>query len=282
MPIDGKTRLAGVIGCPIAHTRSPAIHNHAARRLGLNFRYLAFLVEPGNLGRALEGVRALGLAGVNVTLPHKQAVMAYLDEVSEESRLIGAVNTVVNKGGRLFGTTTDPYGLRMALKRKKISPKNRRITILGTGGSARTALFSFLLDGCRDIAVAGRRPQKARAMGREAQRRFGREVPVMLLPGRELTRRLAETDLLVNCTSVGMSPLADKTPLHSSLLHKGMAVFDIVYNPVETRLLREAAKKGARVISGVDMLLYQGMAAFRLFTGRDASYSLFYEGFRKA
>jgi len=279
MKVRGTTRIAGVIGNPVAHTRSPAMHNHACEKTGLDMIYLPFLVREKELGPAMAGVRALNMAGVNVTIPHKQAVMRHLDAVSKESRLIGAVNTVVNRNGRLIGTTTDPYGIMMALKRKKVAIKGKRITVLGTGGSARTALFTFLLNGCRDIALAGRHPDKAAAMARDAEKRFRCKVPLLKLDAPAFERRTAVTDLLVNCTSVGMAPCADKTPIKKSLLRPGMIVFDIVYQPQKTRLLKEAAAAGLKTVRGADMLIFQGMAAFKLFTGRNVPYSVFRKGF---
>jgi shikimate dehydrogenase len=279
MTVRGTTRIAGVVGCPIAHTRSPAMHNYAYAKTGLDMIYLPFLVREKELGRAMAGVRALNMAGVNVTIPHKQAVIRHLDTVSKESKLIGAVNTVVNRDGRLFGTTTDPHGIMMALKRKKVSIAGKRITILGTGGSARTALFTFLLNGCRDIAIAGRRPARASAMSREAGKRFHRRVPLLKLETPAFARRMAGTDLLVNCTSAGMVPNAGKTPVKKNLLRRGMAVFDIVYQPEKTRLLKEAAEAGLKTVGGMDMLIFQGMAAFKLFTGKSVPYDVFRKGF---
>lgn len=280
MRIDGTTRITGVFGYPISHTRSPAMHNFAYSRLDLNIIYVPFLVNPRNLGAAIKGVRALGVAGVNVTLPHKQAVMKHLDTVSPESRLIGAVNTVVNRGGKLFGTTTDPYGIVMALKRKKIAIKNKRVTLLGTGGTARTALFTFLFNGCKDIVLAGRRPRRGLVMARDAGGHFKRKIPVLSLYGKAFDARMRETDLLVNCTSVGMSGASNEMPVRKEHLRPGLAVFDIVYNRKQaTRLVREAEKKGLATACGMDMLIYQGIAAFKLFTGKTVSYDLFRKGF---
>ncbi len=269
----------GVIGDPISHTLSPAMHNAACHELGLNTVYLPFHVLPKDLGHAIAGIRALDIAGINVTIPHKEGVIKYLDEISEESRIIGAVNTIVNKNGRLSGTTTDPEGIRRTLKSKKIYPTRQTITILGTGGTARTALFTFLLDGCKDVAIACRNLKKGTLLSKEALRRFKKNVPVFLLQGSDLKARFDETTLLVNCTSVGMFPATGKTPVDKSSLHAGMTVFDIVYNPIKTRLLKEAGEKGCTVVSGMDMLIYQGLTAFRLITEKTADEETFRKGF---
>jgi shikimate dehydrogenase len=273
--INGKTRLIGVLGWPVSHTRSPHMHNAALKALGLNMVYVPLAVEPGDLGRAVQGLRALGFAGANVTIPHKEAVMRHLDVVSPASRRIGAVNTIVNRGGRLYGTTTDPEGVWMTLKKAGIRPAGRRVTVLGTGGTARTVLFTLAARGFRDIALAGRRPHRARGMVAAVKKHFGLSVPIYHLSGPAFDKRAAATTLLVNCTSVGMAPATGKTPVGRKHLHNRMVVFDIVYNPLKTRLLIEAARAGARTLSGINMLVYQGMAAFKLWTGKTPLYGLF-------
>ena len=274
--INGETRLLAVLGDPIAHTRSPLMHNAVLEKCGINMVYVPLRVAREDLPEAIRGLRALNFAGANVTLPHKEAVIPLLDGISGESRLIGAVNTIVNRKGRLFGTTTDPSGILMALKKGGVRIKGRAITVLGTGGSSRTMVYTLLLNGCCDVAVAGRHPEKAVALCREAASRFRVPVPLLHLKTREFDERMKQTDLLVNCTSVGMWPHANHMPIEKKQLRKGLTIFDIVYNPLCTRLLKEAGSAGAKTVPGIDMLVCQGMESFRLWTGRRPSYSVFY------
>lgn len=274
--INGHTRVLAVLGDPIAHTRSPHMHNAAIKAMGLNMVYVPLHVTRESLKEAVAGLRALSFAGANVTLPHKEAVVPLLDEISRESRLIGAVNTIVNRNGLLFGTTTDPHGIRMALKKARVPFRRMKVTILGTGGSARTALFTMLLDGVRDVVVAGRHPVKAAAMIRRAKAHFKAPVTVMDLSTAAFDRRMEETDLLINCTSVGMWPHAKGMPVQKKHLRSRMIIFDIVYNPLRTRLLKEAGRAGAKTVPGMDMLVFQGMESFRLWTGKRPSYGVFH------
>ncbi|OGJ87649.1 MAG: shikimate dehydrogenase [Candidatus Raymondbacteria bacterium RifOxyA12_full_50_37] len=274
--INGATRLLGVIGSPIEHTRSPHMHNEALSRLRINAVYVPLKVESHMLKAAVNGLRAFNFLGANVTIPYKEAVAPYLDSISNESALIGAVNTIVNRRGRLWGTTTDPDGILGALKRGTMGYEGKRVTIMGTGGAARTALFTFLLNGVRDIVVAGRRPERARSMAAKARRACGVLVPVLSLDSGEFRDRIRETELLVNATSAGMYPRMRETPVAAALLHGRMAVFDMIYNPLVSRFLREAARAGARTMNGLPMLVYQGMASFTLWTGKRTAFEVFY------
>lgn len=280
MSINGKTRLLGVFGYPISHTRSPAMHNPALRRFGFNLVYVPFLVKPENLGQAVQGVRALDLAGINVTIPHKQAIVKHLDEISKESRLIGAANTVINRNGKLFGTTTDPYGIIMALKKGRILVRNKRVLILGTGGTARTALFTLLMEGCAEVVIAGRRPEKAEIMVQEAKKAFKKPVRLLKLHTEAFFEEIEKTNLLINTTSVGMDTSSREILVEKKRLHSRLAVFDIVYQKKgDTPLIRAAKSLGLKCAVGMDMLIYQGMASFKLWTGKNPGYELFRKGF---
>lgn len=278
MAVDGTTRVVAVLGYPVAHSRSPAMHNRALSALGLNWVYVPCRVAPADLGRAIRGLRALNFAGANVTIPHKERVMRFLDDVTPEARAIGAVNTVVNRKGRLWGTTTDPHGILMALKKGRVNLRRSRAVILGTGGSARTALFTLIAGGCRHAVAAGRRPARAKALALEARKRFGVPVEGVLLGSPDFAARISESTLLINATPVGLTPATGRTPIDRKLLHPNLLVFDMVYNPLDTRLLREAREKGARTVSGIEMLIHQGLKSFELWTGKKAPERLFRKG----
>ncbi len=258
----------GLLGWPVAHSRSPAMHNAAFEALGLNWRYLLLPVAPEDVGDAVRGLRALRFAGANVTVPHKQAVMSFLDEVTLEAQAIGAVNTIVNRKGRLVGYNTDALGFLRALREAGFEPRGCRAVVLGAGGAARAIVYALL--GARaTVTVANRTVEKAHRLADELGRLFGARVSVMSLhASRALARALAEADLLVNATSVGMAPHADACPLPADVpIPPSLTVYDAVYNPRETMLLQLARRAGARAVDGLGMLLHQGAVAFELWTG---------------
>ncbi len=270
--ITGKTKVAGVFGDPVEHSLSPAMHNAAFRRLGMDWVYVPFHVKPEQLGEAVRAVRALGLAGVNVTVPHKVAVMEHLDAVDEEARLIGAVNTVVHRDGRLVGYNTDGRGFLRSLAREaQVDPKGARVLILGAGGAAQAIACSLALHGAGAITIANRTVSKAEALAaRVRERAPARAVP--LAPGDpRFEEALAGAEIVVHTTTVGMYPRHQEEPLIPvERLRDGALVCDIVYRPRETALLRAAKARGLRVLTGEGMLAYQGAIAFELFTGRAA------------
>ena len=277
--MNGQTRLIGVFGWPVGHSRSPQMHNAGFKKLGLNLAYVPLPVAPENLKEAVAGLRAFNFLGANVTLPHKESIIRYLDSVSPESRRIGAVNTIVNRNGRLHGTTTDPEGFLKAVTQKMNLTKATPITLMGAGGTARTLLFALLERRCADIVLACRTPRKAKRLLSDARKHFrARIIPLLTLWTPAFAARMAKTALLINCTPVGMSPRPDAIPLSPVLLHKSLTVFDTVYNPLKTRLLAETEKRGGRAVSGLDMLIYQGLASFKLWTGKKADYATFRKG----
>ena len=269
--ISGKTRVCGVIGDPIEHTMSPVMHNAAFKKLGLDYIYLPFRVKKEDLGRAIVGVRALGIRGLNVTIPHKVAVMSLLDELDPLAKRIGAVNTVVNDGGVLTGYNTDAGGFIQALLEKGVEPQGKGVVVLGAGGASRAVSFVLAERGAR-LTILNRQLELDWAvdLARRISQDFGKEVKALELNDENLARVLESADILVNATSVGMSPDAGETPLPARLLRPGLVVFDVIYNPIKTRLLREAEEAGARTIGGLDMLVWQGALAFEQWTGRQA------------
>lgn len=262
--ITGVTRILGVIGDPIGHTSSPAMHNAAIAALGLDYAYVAFHVRPDELGQAIEGMRALQIAGLNVTVPHKQGVMAHLDEVSAEAVAIGAVNTVVNCQGRLVGYNTDAFGILESLKRDGgVERLPAQVALLGAGGAARAILYALLqCEEVERILLLNRTCSKAESLAEDLDQ-SGRVV----VEGMNASS-VAEVDLLINSTSVGMYPQEEASPLaDASVLHADMLVADIVYKPLKTRLMMQAEAVGARAFNGLGMLAWQGARSFELWTG---------------
>jgi len=271
--IGGKTRICGVMGDLVAHSVSPAMHNAAFRELGLDYAYLPFNVGADNLGKAVDGIRALNLVGMNVTIPHKVAVIPLLDEVDPQAQQIGAVNVIHNKDGRLAGSNTDAEGFLRLLEGHGINARGLRVVVLGAGGAARAACFALASQGAV-ITILNRTADKAAGCAREMAGNTGCTFEALEMNAANLARALAETDLLVNATSIGMAPGADRSPVNSELLERRHTVVDIVYNPVKTRLVRDAEKAGAVAIGGLDMLAWQGALAFERWTGRAAPFDV--------
>lgn len=269
--ISGKTRVCGVIGDPIEHTMSPIMHNTAFKYLGIDYVYIPFRVESNGLEKAISGARALGLVGLNVTIPHKVSVIPLLDTLDPLAEKIGAVNTIVNDNGVLKGYNTDATGFLHALLDKGIKPDNKKVAVIGAGGASRAITYILAKNGAE--LVIFNRPLEmewAEKLADEISREFNRNTRALELNQENLALELKDSDIMVNATSVGMAPNSDETPVPSILLRYIPVVFDVVYNPVETRLCREAKETGATTISGLDMLVWQGALAFEKWTGYKA------------
>ncbi len=269
MRISPSTALCGVVLHPAAHSRSPAMHNAAYRALGIDAVFVALDVPPAQLGAAIAGARALGIRQLAISLPHKQAVMEHLDEVDETARRIGAVNTVTLQDGRLVGSNTDWLGLARALEREtKLA--GRRAVVLGAGGTARAAVFALRERGAR-VSVLNRTIPAAEAVAGElgAERAGGLELLAQL-----------EWDVLVNTTSVGLR--SDESPIAAPALRAGTVVFDAVYDPPQTRLLRDALAAGARTVGGKWMLVEQAIEQIRIWSGRHAPAEILADAFDAA
>lgn len=266
--MDSETKWYGVLGDPVRHSKSPVMMNRAFRECGINAAYGAFHVKPERLGDAVKGLRALGFGGFNVTIPHKVDVMNYLDAVDERARRIGAVNTVVaDESGALTGYNTDGIGYVRALKEETgIALGGKRVALIGAGGAARGIVFALAEEGVASVAILNRTESSARSLAAEA----ARFAPCEGMPLAALADIIDQTDLLINTTSVGMHPHVDEIPVPSDLLRPHLVVSDIVYNPRETRLLREAASRGCTVHGGLGMFIYQGAYAFEYWTGTAA------------
>jgi len=257
--IDARTELYGVIGNPVQHSLSPIIHNRAFKRLGWNAVYLAFEVK--NVEEALRGIRGLGVRGVSVTTPFKTEVIPFLDKVEGLAKKIGAVNTIVNRRGKLIGYNTDCEGALEALE-EKMDLRGKRVVLLGAGGAARAIGFGLKERGYPLIVLA---------RSKERGQALSRELGCDYLPISSLVRMKAgglEADVIINATSLGMYPRDRETPLPKKLLKEGMMVMDIVYQPLRTKLLHEAKEKGCVTVDGLEMLIRQGMVQFEIWTGR--------------
>ena len=272
MEIKATTGIYGIFGHPVSQSLSPAMHNRAFSLLGMDCVYLAFDVEPRDAEAAVDSLRTLGIRGVNVTVPHKRAVMARLDEISPEASLAGAVNTIENRDGRLVGRNTDVSGLLRALSSELgFGPRGKNVLLVGAGGAARAAVAGMCAGGAREVAVVNRTPARARELCGEFSPRFP-EVgfrAAALGDAALVAETVARADIVINSSCAGMEgrePL--RLPL--GLLPKDSPVYDLVYKPRDTPLVRDARALGLRAESGLGMLLYQGADAFSIWTGRDA------------
>lgn len=269
MRINGNTVVCGIFGDPVAHSLSPVMHNAAFKELGLNWVYLPFRVTAGNLSAAVSAVKSLGMAGVNVTVPHKENIINYLEKLTDEAFLIGAVNTIINREGCLIGDNTDGKGFIKSLAEARFLPEGRASLILGSGGAARAVAVALVQAGCR-LALANRTLSRAQKLVGLLKERLGVQVPVFRYD--EINSDMVqEFDLIVNTTPLGMHPHVDSCPpLPVNSFHEGQLVYDLVYNPRETKLMKLARERGAKALNGLGMLLYQGVFAFELWTGKSA------------
>ncbi|MFZ5823835.1 MAG: shikimate dehydrogenase [Bacillota bacterium] len=268
--IPGQARQLGVLGHPIGHSVSPAMHNAAFRAQSMNAIYGAFDVEPAQLKAAIDGIRALSFLGVNVTIPHKEAVIAHLDEVAPTARQVGAVNTIVNRGGRLVGYNTDGWGFISSLEEHKIKIVGLHAVVLGAGGASRAVAMHLAMAGVRRLTISNRSPERAAALAADVRRVEARvAVDAVEAFSPEERHALMDAGLVVNCTPMGMHPDTGSSPIRDmNLLPQGAVVYDTVFNPMETRLLREARIRGLHTVGGLAMLVHQGACAWEYWFGR--------------
>lgn len=262
--IDTATVMYGVFGDPIAHSKSPLMLNRAFAEKGLNAAYAAFHIKPGTLRDAVNGIRALGFRGVNVTIPHKLEVMDYLDHVDEHALAIGAVNTIVNKDGKLTGYNTDGIGYVRSLKEEThFQPKGKTVVLVGAGGAAKGIGYALIQEGVRKLIIANRTVEKAYDLAKDLEGLAETEG----IPLTEIGSYLKNSELVVHTTRVGMHPYIHDLPFEPEHIHDGLLVSDIVYNPLNTLLLSEARLRGAKAHGGLGMFVYQGAYAFEYWTG---------------
>lgn len=272
--ISGKTKLTGFFAKPASHSLSPLMHNLAFSHWGIDAVYLAFEVDQTNLRQAVESIRTLDMLGVNVSMPNKTDVLAYLDQLSPEAELIGAVNTIVHQEQRLIGYNTDGMGFVRSVNETGHPIKNQKIVVLGAGGAAKAIVVQMALEGAQEITIYKRLnatflPLKEYFV--KVSEKTG--CPIRLhdyADESQLALDLSQANLLINATDIGMGSKKDQLPIADvKLLHSQLAVFDLIYSPSETRLIQEAKKMGIKAYNGLGMLIHQGAIAFELWTHRE-------------
>ncbi len=264
----GKTKVIGLYGHPVEHSCSPEMHNAAFAKLGLDYCYVPFDVPPQRLSVAIDAIRALNMVGVNVTIPHKEAVVPYLNEIRGVAALLRAVNTIVNENGRLVGYNTDGEGFMRSLNAAGVRLKGKRVVIIGAGGAARAVAVTVASQRPASLAILNRTVKKAEEVAALVRRASDMEAAAEPLDEIALKKFIPDAEVIINCTPLGMEPdWVNQTPIPKEFLHKGQVVCDLVYRPRITRFLREAKQAGAKIVDGIGMLVHQGAASFELFTG---------------
>jgi shikimate dehydrogenase len=281
------SKLVALIGYPLGHSISPAFQQASFDYYQLDIHYEAWEVESSRLEAVVNRLRHTSILGANVTIPYKEAVVSLLDEIDEPALGIGAVNTVVNRDGKLFGYNTDaPAFIRTLRQDGVFEPDGKRVVLLGAGGVARAVGFALLREKVKSLTIANRTPERAEKLAASLNEKSGSAARIRVLPWGELelNKPLPNCDLLVNCTSIGMrhSPMGDQTPLEAGSIPKDALVYDLVYNPMETPLLREAKKAGARTLGGLAMLVYQGAASFELWVAKRAPLDIMFKRARES
>ena len=273
--ISGRTQTLALIGSPVGHSGSPAMYNYCFEKLGFDCVYVAFDVPLEKLHDAMMGIKAMNFRGINITMPCKAAVLEYMDEVSPAAKLMGACNTAVNENGRWIGHNTDGIGYVESLKAEGVDVKGKRITIMGAGGAGTAIAVQCALSGAAQITIFNLKDEFF-ARAEKTAENICRELHDCsvrvhdLADEKALLESVINSDILANTTRAGMAPDVDRMPISSTeVLRKGLVVTDTVYNPKETKLLREAKAAGCITVSGIGMLVYQGAAAFKLYTGAD-------------
>ena len=273
--ISGHTRLLALLGSPVDHSGSPAMYNYSFDRLGIDYAYVAFDVKENQMPPAIEAMKLFNMRGCNVTMPCKTAAVALMDELSPAAALIGAVNTIVNEDGRLIGHNTDGIGFVQNLKEHGVDVKGKKLTIAGGGGAATAVQCQCALDGAKEITIFNKKDAFFERTLATAEK-IKNAVPGIVVnlydidDVAKMTEEIKDSDIFVNATVVGMKPMDDMSVVKDiSAFHDNLVVCDVVYNPIETKLLREAKAAGCKCVGGKGMLLWQGVAAFKLYTGQD-------------
>lgn len=267
--IDGKTRVVGLFGWPVGHSLSPRMHNLAFIELGLNWIYIPMPLDPDHVVDATRSLRAFNFAGANVTVPHKQAVMRYMDEIDPVAQAIGAVNTISYKDGRFYGYNTDSYGFLESLREGGFDPQGTRCLVLGAGGAARAVVYSLARARADHIAVYNRTVERAAFLVEDLKSDFPEvDFSFKSLSDEAFNQAVHAFDFVVNTTSLGMHPNSDTCPWPDELPLPEAVICDLVYNPPQTVLLARAEEAGLKTIDGIGMLVHQGARAFEIWTGQ--------------
>ena len=274
--VTSHTKVFCVIGYPIEHSMSPIMHNAAIRELNLDYIYLAFNILPTNLNYAVKGIRTFNIIGINVTLPFKQKIMRYLDEIEPLAKKIGAINTIKNDNGYLIGKNTDAEGGIKALLNAGYTISGRNILLLGAGGAARALTYIMAIH-VNKIVIVNRNEKRASKLSNEIKSNFGINIEAKKMINNVLKDESKKADIIINTTPIGMFPNMDNTPIPTEFLHKDLIVYDIVYNPLETKLIKDANEIGCKTLRGIDMLVNQGALAFEWWTNRKPNIRLMKE-----
>ena len=275
-----RAELTGVFGDPVDDNPTGVVEEAAFLAKGLNYRYLTIKVLPEDLEAAMNSVRVFGMKGINLTMPHKVKVLAYLDELSEAASIIGAVNTVIHRDGKLYGENTDGKGFIIALKNEGITPEGKNITVLGAGGAAKATSVECAVNGAEHITIINRNAERGNQLEALIREKTGCEANFLVW---EPEIKIPEnTEILINATSAGFSPNVDESPDIDYLsVTENMCVCDVVFHPAETVFLKEAAERGARTVSGLGMLVQQAALNFKLWTGVEAPVDVMTEALQK-
>lgn len=267
MNVSADTMTFCLIGRPVSKSLSPLIHNYVFRENKIDACYLAFDVSKESLYKAVEGIRALNIKGFNITIPHKVEIIEFLDEVDEEASLIGAVNTVKNSNGKLIGYNTDGKGFIHSLNNSEIDIVNKNVLIIGAGGAARAISISMAMYGVKSIQIINRSIEKAESLANE----ISNKIPNVTTFGTDMRNiKTDRIDIVVNCTSVGMYPMSDYLVLNPCIFNKSTIICDIVYKPLNTKFLSIAKQNGYKTITGIDMLIYQGLLSQEIWLNRES------------
>ena len=271
--ISAHTKILCIIGHPISHTMSPLMHNIALNDLNLDYVYVAFDVTPKNLRNALNGIRALNIRGINVTIPHKETVLSYLDSIDPIAQKIRAVNTIKLEDGRIYGKNTDAEGFIRAIEDANIDISEMDVLLLGSGGAAKAVSYA-LIQKISKLTILNRTKPKATELANKLKKES--EIPIFTKKLEETTinDEIQKVDLVINATPVGMYPSQQESILSSNMLHQDLIVFDLIYNPIETKLIKDARKVGCKTINGLDMLISQGALAFEWWTDKKPNTNL--------
>lgn len=281
MAVNYKAELVGVLGYPVAENPTCVMQEAAFAALGLNWRYLTIEVKPDNLADAMRGVRALGMRGINLTIPHKVGVMALLDDIAPDAKVIGAVNTVYREGDRLIGANTDGKGFLRGLREAEIDPQGKRVAVLGAGGAARAITFELAFAGASELIVINRSEERGQQLV-EALRK-DTSTTVDFVPWSSTYVVPPTINILVNATSIGLYPDAEALPdISLDQAHSDLFICDVIPNPPDTRLMQLARSRGLRTLNGLSMLVHQGTIGFELWTGQTAPEAVMKEALRKA
>lgn len=281
MAVNYKAELVGVLGYPVAENPTCVMQEAAFAALGLNWRYLTMEVKPENLADALRGVRALGMRGINLTIPHKVAVIPLLDDINVDAQIIGAVNTVYREGDRLIGANTDGKGFLRGLREAGIEPKGKRVAVLGAGGAARAITFELAFAGASNLTVINRSVERGQQL--VAALREDTAAGVEFVPWSDIYGVPSSIDILVNATSIGLYPDVEAMPRVSlDQARADLFVCDVIPNPPDTRLMQLARSRGLRTLNGLSMLVHQGTIGFELWTGQTAPATVMKDALRKA